>query len=92
MFNLHLAISILKAFTCSVLITLCSAHCLYPRHLCRGVYSFRLSVRPFVCSFVVRTSVTFVEFASKFCVSSGVYLSNYLPESIHIWTIVTLED
>ena len=25
---------------------------LYPRHLCRGVYSFRLSVRPFVCSFV----------------------------------------
>ena len=26
--------------------------CLYPRHLCRGVYSFRLSVRPFVCSFV----------------------------------------
>ena len=25
---------------------------LYPRHLCRGVYSFRLSVRPFVWSFV----------------------------------------
>ena len=25
---------------------------LYPRYLCRGVYSFRLSVRPFVCSFV----------------------------------------
>ena len=25
---------------------------LYPRHLCRGVYSFPLSVRPFVCSFV----------------------------------------
>ena len=24
--------------------------------------------------------------------SSGVYLSNYLPESIHIWTIVTLES
>ena len=23
--------------------------------------------------------------------SSGVYLSNYLSESIHIWTIVTLE-
>ena len=42
-----------------------------PRHLCRGVYSFRLSVRPFVCSLVrsfVSTSVTFVEFASKFCV------------------------
>ena len=65
----------------------------YPRHLCRRVYSFRLSVRPFVCS-LVRTSVTFVEFASKFCVksfSSGVYLSNYSSESIHIWTIVTLE-
>ena len=40
---------------------------LNPRHLCRRVYSFRLSVRPFVCSFVP-TSVTFVEFASKFCV------------------------
>ena len=25
---------------------------LYPRHLCRGVYSFRFSVRMFVCSFV----------------------------------------
>ena len=25
---------------------------LYPRHLCRGVYSFCLSVRPFVCSLV----------------------------------------
>ena len=26
---------------------------LYPRHLCRGVYSFCLSVRMFVCSFVL---------------------------------------
>ena len=25
---------------------------LYPRHLCRGVYSFSLSVRPFVCLYV----------------------------------------
>ena len=25
---------------------------LYPRHLCRRVYSFRFFVRPFVCSFV----------------------------------------
>ena len=25
---------------------------LYPRHLCRRVYSFHLSVRPFVCSYV----------------------------------------
>ena len=47
---------------------------LYPRHLCRGVYSFRLDVCPFVCSFVrsfvrvfVRSllSVTFVEFTTK---------------------------
>ena len=78
-----------------------SVSLLYPRHLCRWVYSFRLSVRPFVCSFVrsfVRTSFRHVEFASKFCVkvlrqsfSGGVYLSNYSSESIHIWTIVTLE-
>ena len=54
--------------------------CLYPRHLCRGVYSFRLSVRMFVCLFVrsfVRTSFRRVEFASKFCVkvSQVVYIS-----------------
>ena len=55
---------------------------LYPRHLCREVYSFRLSVRPFVCSFVcsyVRSllSVTFVEFSSKFLakVSPSEYIS-----------------
>ena len=57
---------------------------LYPRHLCRGVYSFRLSVRPFVCSYVrsfvcsfVRTSFRCVEFVSKFCVkvSQVVYIS-----------------
>ena len=53
---------------------------LYPRHLCRGVYSFRLSVRMFVRSFVrsfVRTSFRHVEFASKFCVkvSQVVYIS-----------------
>ena len=53
---------------------------LYPRHLCQRVYSFRLSVRPFVRSYVrmfVRNSVTFVEFASKFCVkvSQVVYIS-----------------
>ena len=49
---------------------------LYPRLLCRGVYSFRLSVRPFVRSFV-RTSFPRVEFASKFCVkvSQVVYIS-----------------
>ena len=48
----------------------------YPRHLCRGVYSFRLSVRMFVRSFVP-TSFRHVEFASKFCVkvSQVVYIS-----------------
>ena len=51
-----------------------------PWHLCGGVYSFRLSVRPFVCSYVrsfVRTSFRHVEFASKFCVkvSQVVYIS-----------------
>ena len=53
---------------------------LYPRHLCRGVYSFRLSVRPLLCSYVrsfVRTSFRHVEFASKFCVkvSQVLYIS-----------------
>ena len=67
---------------------------LYPRHLCRRVHIFRLSVRPFVCSFVR----SYFRHVCRICVkvlrqsfSSGVYLSNYLSESIHIWTIVTLE-
>ena len=57
----------------------------YPRHLCRGVYSYHLSVHPFVCSFVrlfVRSFVLpFIAwnffFASKFCVkvSQVVYIS-----------------
>ena len=53
-----------------------SSYLLYPLHLCRGVYSFRLSVRMFVRSFV-RTSFCRVEFASKFCVkvSQVVYIS-----------------
>ena len=33
---------------------------LYPRNLCRGVYSFRLSVRPFVCSYVRSFVCSFV--------------------------------
>ena len=33
---------------------------LYPRHLCRGVYSFRFSVRPFVCSYVRSFVCSFV--------------------------------
>ena len=65
---------------------------LYPRHLCRGVYSFRLDVCPvrpvrmFVRSFVrvfVRSllSVTFVEFTSKFLVK--VSLSEYISLTTH---------
>ena len=36
-----------------------------PRHLCRGVYSFRLFVYPFICSLVC-TSVLFVELLQSF--------------------------
>ena len=57
---------------------------LYPWHLCRRVYSFRLSVRPFVRLYVrsfVRTSVTFLEFASKFCVKvSQVVYKRVVPK------------
>ena len=49
---------------------------LYPR----GVFSFGLSVRPFVCSFV-RSFVTFVEFTSKFLVK--VSLSEYISLTTH---------
>ena len=63
---------------------------LYPRHLCRGVYSFGLDVCPFVRSYVrslvrvfVRSllSVTFVEFTSKFLVK--VSLSEYISLTTH---------
>ena len=36
-----------------------------PRHFCRGVYSFRLFVHPFICSLVC-TSVLFVELLQSF--------------------------
>ena len=50
---------------------------LYSWHLCRGVYSFRLSVCPFVCSFVRSLlSVALVEFTSKFSVK--ISLSGYI--------------
>ena len=52
-----------------------------------GISFFRSYVRLFVllsvsgiCVKVLRQSF-----------SSGIYLSNYLSESVHIWTIVTLE-
>ena len=67
---------------------------LYPRHLCRGVYSFPLDVCLFVCSYVrsfvssfVRVlvhsllSVTFVEFTTKFLVK--VSLSEYISLTKH---------
>ena len=68
---------------------------LYPRHLCRGVYSFRLSVCMFVRSFVrsfVLPSVAWnlrQIFALKFlkwCISQQL-----LIRKLHIWTIVILE-
>ena len=69
----------LRALFLVLLLSVTSVHVtvlstlLYPRHLCRRVYSFRLSVRPFLCSLVR----SFVEFASKFCVkvSQVVYIS-----------------
>ena len=58
------------------------------KHLCRGVYSFRLSVRPCVCSYVRGIyHKFFTELRNSF--SSGVYLMNQSSESIHIWTIVS---
>ena len=56
--------------------------CLYPRHLCRGVYSFCLSVRLFVHSYVrlfvlpSRSWNLRQSFASKFlkwCISQQLY-------------------
>ena len=58
-----------------------------PWHLCRGVYSLRLDVCPFVRSNIVRVfvrsllSVTFVEFTTKFLVS--VSLSEYISLTKH---------
>ena len=69
-------------------------HFVIARHLCRGVYSFCLSVRPFVRSYVrsfVCAPVTFVEFYLRESFSSGVYLTNHSSEIIHIWTIGILE-
>ena len=62
-----------------------------------GIYSegYIVFVFPFIC-LCVRSFV--LPFVCRICVkvlrqsfSSCVYFSNYLPESIHIWTIVTLE-
>ena len=60
------------------MVPLLSTLYLYPQHLCREVYSFRLSVHIFVCSLL---SVTFVEFTSKFLVK--VSLSEYIALTTH---------
>ena len=77
--------------------------CLYPRHLCRGIYSFRLSVclfihlyvllyvRSFVRSFVLPSHLWNYFKVLPASNLSGVYLTNHSSESIHIWTIGTLE-
>ena len=72
---------------------------LYPRHLCRGVYSFRLSVRmfvrlfvrSFVCSFLLLSRLRDYFKVLRSSNSSGVYLTNHSSKSIHIWITGTLE-
>ena len=61
---------------------------LYPQHLCRRVYSFRLSVRPFVCSFILpsRSWNLRQSFALKFlkwCISQQLLIRkhSYLDHS-----------
>ena len=55
---------------------------LYPRHLCRRVYSFRFSVRPFVCSLVrwFVSSLKMSKFWLKFlcwCISHELNIRNH---------------
>ena len=52
--------------------------------------SVRMFVRSFVRSYFLPSRGIFLQ-VLRLSFSSGVYLSNYLSESIHIWTIVTLE-
>ena len=65
-----------------------------------GIYAegYIVFVFPFVRLYVRLFVRSYFRHVCRICVkvlrqsfSSGVYLSNYLPESIHIWTIVTLE-
>ena len=70
-------------------LTLQTCILLYPRHLCRRVYSFRLSVRPFVRSYVrsfVRSWNLRQSFALKFlkwCISQQLLIRkhSYLDHS-----------
>ena len=67
-----------------------------PAFMPRGINAegYIVFVFPFVCSLVR----LYFRNVCRICVkvlcqsfSSGVYLSNYVPEGIHIWTIVTFE-
>ena len=65
-------------------------------HYTPGIYAegYIVFVFPFVRLFVrsyLRHVCRICVKVLRQCFSSGVYLSNYLPKSIHIWTIVTLE-
>ena len=63
---------------------------LYPWHLCRGYIVFAFL---FVCSFVTRSRHVRGIYSKVLhaSFSSGVNLTNHSSESIHIWTIGTLE-
>ena len=65
-----------------------------------GIYAdgYIVFIFPFVRLYVRSFVRSYFRHVCRICVkvlrqnfSSGVYLSNYLSESIHIWTIVTLE-
>ena len=55
---------------------------LYPRHLCRVVYSFRLTIRSFV---ILSSSWNYFE-VLHWSFSSEVYLTNHTSESIPVWS------
>ena len=58
-----------------------------------GIYAegYIVFAFPFVLSSVCSSSVTFVDTELRESFPSGVYLMNQSSESIHIWTIGTLE-
>ena len=64
----------------------------WPLHYAEGYIVFAFFRSSFVCSSMHR-SVTFVEFITEVRenFSRGLYLTNYSSESIHIWTMGSLE-
>ena len=65
--------------------------CIYAEGYIVFVFPFvRSYARSFVCSYFLPSHEICVKVLRQ-SFSSGVYLSNYLSESIHIWTIATLE-